>query len=98
MIQDSSTQLISADGVLGVSGRPTRVFSMHIISSGGGAAAVSLRAGTAVSGTIDITETGTTSKGVTFMYGTQGFFFPTGCFVDVDANTTSVFISYNQNT
>lgn len=91
----SGSQLITADAVVGTSGQPVRIYTIHIISSGGGAAAVSLVNGTAA-GTASITETGTTSKGVTFNYGTYGVLFPLGCFVDVDSNTTSVMVSFSQ--
>lgn len=93
---DAGVQLISADGVVGTSGKPVRVFTIHILSGGGGAAVVALRAGTAVGGTIQVQETGTVSTGKTFDYGMHGFYFPTGCFVDVDTNTTSVLVSYSQ--
>lgn len=96
MIQNASTQLVTADGILGVSGTPVRIFAIHILSSGGGASAVSLRSGTTVGGTVWVTETGTVSTGKTFSYGTQGILFPNGCFVDVDANTTSVAVTYCQ--
>lgn len=74
-------------------GEGVRVFNMHILSGGGGAAVVSLRNGQTVAGTIWITETGTASTGKTFDYGVQGHYFPAGVFVDVDTNTTSVLIS-----
>lgn len=93
---EAGSQLIVADGVLGTSGKGVRIYNIHIISGGGGGAVVSLRSGTAVSGTIQIQETGTVSAGKTFDYGMHGQFFPTGCFVDVDTNTTSVLISYVQ--
>lgn len=95
MMQNAGTQLITADGVVGVSGKPVRVYAIHIISGGGGAAVVSLVNGTAA-GTAVITETGTTSKGVTFQYGTCGMAFPAGCFVDIDTNTTSVAVAFER--
>lgn len=98
MIHNAGTQVITADGVVAAAGQAVRIFSVHIISGGGGAAAVSLRTGSVVGGAIWITETGTVSTGKTFNYGFQGLLFPSGCFVDVDANTTSVTITYNNNT
>lgn len=95
-IQSSGSQLVTADAVVGTSGAPTRVFSIHIISGGGGAAVVSLRNGTTTSGTIYVTQTGTTSTGATFPFGAYGQVFPAGCFVDVDTNTTSVLVAYSQ--
>lgn len=94
MIQNAGTQLITADGVVNTAGTAVRIFAIHILSGGGGAAVVSLKSGSAVGGTAWITETGTTSTGKTFSYGTQGVLFPNGCFVDVDTNTTSVAVTY----
>lgn len=95
MIQNAGTQLITADGVVGAAGTAVRVFAIHILSGGGGAAVVSLRSGSVVGGTIWVTETGTVSTGKTFTYNTPGIWFPSGCFVDVDANTTSVAVTYS---
>jgi hypothetical protein len=95
MIQNAGTQVITADGVVGASGVAVRIFAIHVLSGGGGAAVPALRSGTAVGGTIWIQETGTVSTGKTFSYGTQGVWFPNGCFCDVDANTTSVTVTYS---
>lgn len=97
MIQNAGTQVITADGVVSASGQAVRIFTIHVISGGGGAAIPALRTGTAVGGAIWIQETGTVSTGKTFNYGAQGVLFPNGCFCDVDANTTSVTITYNNN-
>lgn len=96
MAGESGTQLIVADGVVGTSGKPVRIFSIHILSGAGGAAVVNLRSGTAVGGTIRIKETGTIDTGKTFSYGKYGHLFEAGCFCDVDANTTSVAVNYSQ--
>lgn len=96
MIQNAGSQLVTADAAVGASGQAVRVFMIHIISAGTGAV-VSLKSGTSTAGTARVTETGTASTGVTFVYGTQGLLFPSGCFVDVDANTTSVLVTYNHN-
>lgn len=93
---NAGTQLITADGVVGTSGQPVRVYAIHVISTGGGGAAIVLRNGTTTSGTIYIQHDGTTSKGTTDRFGTYGMTFPAGCFVDVDANTTSVLVTYSQ--
>lgn len=98
MITNASTTVVTADGVVASAGQAVRVFAIHIISGAGGGAVVSLRSGSTVGGTVWITETGTASTGKTFPYGTQGVLFPSGCFVDVDTNTTSVTVTYNNNT
>jgi hypothetical protein len=94
MIQNASAQLFTADGQVGSSGTPAvRVFMMHIISTST-AAVVSLRNGTSSGATAYVTQTGTISTGSTFTYGLQGMLFPSGCFCDMDANTTSVLVTF----
>ncbi len=97
MIQNAGTQVITADGVVSASSQAVRIFTMHVISTGGGAAQINLRTGNAVGGAIWVQETGTVSTGKTFNYGAQGVLFPSGCFCDVDANTTSVTLTFNNN-
>lgn len=87
-------QLVTSDIVLGTSGTPVAIYGMNILSSGGGAGVVKLRSGTAVGGTIIIQEVGTTSQGVSKNYGGNGIVFPSGCFVDVDANVVSVAVEF----
>lgn len=92
---NSGSQNITADGAVGTSGASTRVYSIHIVS-GGTAAIVSFYNNTSVTGTAFLKLTGTISTGATFTFGTYGAVFNSGCFVDVDANTVSVLVSYSQ--
>ena len=92
----AGSQLITADGVVGISGQAKVIYAVHIIS-GGTAGVVNLRRGTAVTDTIGITHTGTISLGITFPYAPEGFFFPGGCYCDIDANVTSVLVSYRES-
>jgi hypothetical protein len=96
MFQNAGSQLFTADGAVSSSGKPVRIYMIHVVSTGGGGAVINLRNGTSASDTAWITETGTTSKGVTFSYGGCGILFPNGCFVDVDSNTTSVAVSFER--
>lgn len=91
----AGTQLVTADALIGAATKATRVFSIHIIS-GGTAGVVLLRNGQAVSGTTYVSKTGTISVGVTENFGESGYFFPAGCFCDIDANVTSCLVSYSQ--
>ena len=95
-VWSSGTQNITADGVVGTSGAVTRLFNMHVISTGGGGAVINVRNGTLVTDTIFIKETGTVSTGKTFDYGLHGHVFSSGCYVDIDGNTTSVAVNYSQ--
>ena len=75
----AGTELLTADAnVKGA--KPTRVFTMHIIS-GATPGIVSLRNGTTVAGTIFITETGTASTGRTIDLVSMGFCFRQGYFM-----------------
>jgi len=96
MIQDAGSQLATADAAVLAAGVPVRVFAIHVISGGGGAAVLTLRNGSTASGTVWVTETGTTSRGKTVSFGTQGILFPAGCFVDFDTNTASVLVTYSK--
>ncbi len=89
-------QRITADGVLNTSGEPVAIYGLNILSTGGGGGVVNLRSGTAVGGAIIIQEQGTTSQGRSVNYGGNGIVFPSGCYVDVDANVTSVTIAFER--
>lgn len=97
MIQNAGTQSITGNNpaAVGSAGIAVRVFHIHIISGGGGGSVVSLRNGSSGSGTIWITQTGTTSTGATFNYGMQGILFPAGCFVSTDANSANVIVTFS---
>lgn len=86
---------VTADGELNSAGDRLRVYMVHVISGAGGGAVVSLRNGGAA-GDIWVTVTGTASTGITFDFGHNGIVFSNGCYVDVDANTTSVVASYEK--
>jgi hypothetical protein len=96
MFDTAGAVLKAADGVVGISGKPVRVFGLHVLS-GGTAGIVKLYNGTTASGTLYVQQTcGTVSTGNLFEYGNEGFLFPNGCFYEevVDANVTSTLISF----
>ena len=82
----------TSDSVVGVSGAPTVVYGLNIVSGGGGAGRVILRNGATTGGTAVITLDGTTSKGVQFDFGGNGVVFPAGCFADLDTNVSAMTI------
>lgn len=88
------TELVTADGTIGVSGKPVRIYHINILSGAGGGGVVNFRNGTLVGDTIWLSQTGTASTGVTFEYN-EGFLLPAGCFVDIDANVTSVAVTFH---
>lgn len=97
MIQNAGVQSIVGNSpiAVGTAGTAVRIFSLHIISGGGGASVVSLRNGATGSGAIWVTQTGSTSTGATFNYGAHGVVFPAGCFVSTDSNSADVTIAFN---
>ena len=87
-------QLVTENGVVGTSGNPIRVFSIHILS-GASAGVVQLRNGTADTDTIYVQETGIANTGATFNYA-GGIRFPAGCFLDEATAPTSTLVNYTE--
>lgn len=87
-------QILIADGAVKASGTPVTVYGMNITSGGGGGGIVILRNGTSTGGTLVIQEHGTTSLSLSKDYKGVGITFPSGCFVDIDANVVNVTIFY----
>lgn len=79
----------TADGSVGTSGKPIRLFAVNMLS-GETAGVLVLRNGTSASDAIWVQETGVISTGKTVTYGTHGILFPNGCWYDDDSNFTSV--------
>jgi hypothetical protein len=85
---------LTADGVVGPSGKPIRVFNVVMLSAAGGAGELVLRSGTADTGTAYVTEAGTAaSKTKTYSFE-GGLVFPSGCFFDKDANTDAIVANF----
>jgi hypothetical protein len=93
MYDGRSYQLVTADAQLG-SGT-VAVYGMHIIS-GASAGIVTLRNGTSTGGTQIMRETGTADTGYSVNFGGEGVVFPSGCFVDINADVTSVAVWYEK--
>lgn len=91
----SGSGKLTANGAVGTSGTSIRVLSITALSGGGGGGITILHNGTSTGGTTYIKETGTVARSITFEYH-RGFLFPAGCFVEIDANITSVIVEYIQ--
>ena len=90
--------LLAADGAVGTSGKPIRVFSIAVLS-GGTAGQVKLYNGTSTSGTLYVHEVcPVVSTSNQFNYGTAGILFPDGCFYGevTDANVTSTLVTFEK--
>lgn len=88
------SQRVTADSVIGTSGKKIRLYAaiVHSDASGG---VVQLRNGTSDSGTEYDEVNGTADVSVQVSYP-GGLYFPNGLFVDVDANTVYVTCIYEQ--
>lgn len=86
-----------ADGTavaIGSSGKPIRVFWVHLISSGTASSAV-IKNGTTSSSTTYAQIDGIASQGVTLNFA-GGMRLPSGCVFDADANISSAVIGYTE--
>lgn len=84
---------ITADGVVGGSGNPIDVYGYSIESGAGGAGVVTFYDGTSTSGTELFEDEGVTNKWKNVNYE-GGRRFPSGLYLDIDANATSVVVWY----
>lgn len=78
-------QIVTADAAIGTSGKPVRVFAIHLVSGSGGDSTATLYNGTSASGTAYCQVDGVASEGVTLNFA-GGMRFPNGCYMDVDSN------------
>lgn len=90
----TGTVVKTADGIVGVSGKPVRIFAVNNVS-GGTAGDVVLRNGTTAAGTVYVQLTGTANAGTAWDFH-EGVLFPDGCFYDHDSNNTFATITYSQ--
>ena len=90
--QPGVVRYTTTDGVISPTGVPIRVYDVAMVS-GGTASTVKLRNGLLVSSVIQLQLDGVISKQVSWS-SANGLLFPDGCFVDVDANTVALTISY----
>jgi hypothetical protein len=92
----AGTKFLDADGIVGVSGHPVRIYNVVILSAAGGAGVLVLRNGTTATDTVYVQEDGTDAlKSKIFEYE-GGLVFPGGCFFDIDTNVTSAVFTYDQ--
>jgi len=85
----------TTDGVIGVSGAKIRLYELIVVSTGGGGAVVNIYDGTSTAGVLMDTINGTTSLTVRAGY-VGGLFLGSGCYIDLDANTSFVTAIYEQ--
>lgn len=87
---------ITAAGVVGVSGKPVRIFGFTTRSGAGGPGTVTLYNGTSASGTEKYRLNGNMDASADKVFATEGKFFPGGCYADMDADIIYVDFDYVQ--
>lgn len=87
---------IAASGVVGVSGKPVRVFGYTMRSSSSGSGVVQFFDGTDSTGNERWKGTGLIDDGILVNFSSRGKFFATGCYVLIDSSVTYVEIDYVQ--
>jgi len=88
----SGSKELTADVIVGLSGKPVRVWNVTWLS-GGTAGDMVLRNGATDSGTAYTTTAGIINKTSTLNFE-GGLRFTNGCFYDHDSNTTSAVIEF----
>jgi hypothetical protein len=94
--QNASSQILTSSGIVGASGKQTRVFCVHIVSAGT-AGNATLKNGTDTNGTAQSTYLATINTGTTFVENAQGLHFPSGCFASFDANVSRCVVTYTHS-
>ena len=87
---------ITAAGVVGVSGKPVRIYGFTMRSGGGGDGLVTLYDGTSTSGTEKYRMSGNSDASADKVFPAEGKHFPGGCYADVDGNVIYVDFDYVQ--
>ena len=87
---------ITAAGVVGVSGKPVRIYGFTMRSGAGGTGTVTLYNGTSTGGTEKYRLQGNMDASADKVFPTEGKHFPSGCYADLDANVTYVDFDYVQ--
>lgn len=84
---------LTADGVVGPSGKPIRVWNVEMLNDSSVGELV-LRSGTADSGTVYVKKNGATAADTDTYQWAGGLVFPAGCFFDKDTNTVAVVVNF----
>jgi hypothetical protein len=93
MAHSVGVQRVTADGVVGRSGLPVRVYEVTWLSDTT-AGYVGLRNGTTTASDLQFYLDGTADKTKTQMFN-EGLLFANGCYCDIDANVTWAVVSYS---
>lgn len=87
---------ITASGVVGVSGKPVRIYGFTARSGASGPGIVTLYNGTSTSGTEKYRFQGNIDASADKVFATEGKHFPGGCYADLDADIQYIDFDYVQ--
>lgn len=87
---------ITAAGVVGVSGKPVRIYGFTMRSGAGGSGTVTLYSGTSTGGVEKYRLQGNMDASADKVFPAEGKHFPDGCYADLDADVTYVDFDYVQ--
>lgn len=87
---------VTANGVVGVSGKPVRIYGYTMRSGAGGPGVVQLFDGASNAGNERWAGQGNMDSGSIVSFGERGKFFPTGSYCQIDGNVTYVEFDYEQ--
>lgn len=92
-IQSSGSVRLTADGVIGRSGQPVRIFNITWLN-GASAGEVVIRRGTTASDPIVVQIDGSAASVTNTQNFENGLFFPNGAFHDKGTNVTAIVAEY----
>lgn len=87
---------ITAAGVVGVSGKPVRIYGFTMRSGAGGSGTVTLYNGASTAGIEKYRLQGNADASADKVFPTEGKHFPSGCYADLDADVQYVDFDYVQ--
>lgn len=87
---------ITAAGVVGVSGKPVRIYGFTMRSGAGGSGTVTLYNGTSTADVEKYRLQGNADASADKVFPAEGKHFPAGCYADLDADVQYVDFDYVQ--
>ena len=90
-----SSQVLTADGVVGTSGSDTLLFAL-VVKGGSATTRALLYPGTDASGTLQEDIIAPINNTITINYGERGVFYKGGCYLDITTTAGTVTAIYNQ--
>ena len=94
----AGSQRLTADGVVGTSGKAIRLFGYTMRSGAGGPGIILLYNGTDGTGTEKWKGTGLMDGSADKIFGAKGKHFPAGLYCDIDGDVTYIDFDYVQET